>query len=167
MSRNRKKRVTNSQIKPVITKPTNPPEPKNGHIVAYGAKVQFSGPLPPPELLGQYNAIIPNGAERIMEMAEKQHSHRISLESFVIAQDFKRANLGLILAFVIALVTLIGSFWLLWLGKTLYGLGLIIVELITLVGIFLHTENVRKEERNFQRRTNTEKSIQENKIGRR
>ena len=38
-----------------------------------------SGPLPHPETLRGYAEIIPNGAERVMRMAEKQqdHSHRV------------------------------------------------------------------------------------------
>lgn len=32
----------------------------------------FSGPLPPPAMLAQYNDVVPNGAERIMAMAERQ-----------------------------------------------------------------------------------------------
>jgi hypothetical protein len=36
----------------------------------------FSGPLPPTEMLQEYNRLIPNGAERIMTMAESQSAHR-------------------------------------------------------------------------------------------
>lgn len=32
--------------------------------------VSFQGPIPPPQLLEQYSKVIPNGAERIMAMAE-------------------------------------------------------------------------------------------------
>jgi uncharacterized membrane protein len=44
----------------------------------------FSGPLPPPSILGKYNDILPNGAERIMKMAENQSTHRIELEKLAI-----------------------------------------------------------------------------------
>ncbi|MCD4823919.1 MAG: DUF2335 domain-containing protein [Phycisphaerae bacterium] len=40
----------------------------------------FAGPLPPPVILDQYNNIIPDGAERIMVMAENQSLHRRQLE---------------------------------------------------------------------------------------
>ncbi|MCL2659595.1 MAG: DUF2335 domain-containing protein [Acidobacteriaceae bacterium] len=39
-----------------------------------------SGPLPPPDVLTQYDQVVPNGAERIMAMAEQQSRHRIELE---------------------------------------------------------------------------------------
>src|SRR3954471_19352404 len=39
-----------------------------------------SGPLPDPADLAAYNAVIPNGADRIMKMAEAQSTHRMELE---------------------------------------------------------------------------------------
>jgi uncharacterized membrane protein len=40
-----------------------------------------SGPLPDAETLIQYDSVIPNGADRIMAMAEKQQDHRINIET--------------------------------------------------------------------------------------
>lgn len=40
------------------------------------AQRSHSGPLPAPEDLSKYDSIIPNGAERIMQMAEKEQSFR-------------------------------------------------------------------------------------------
>lgn len=48
------------------------------------ARQQFSGPLPPPDMLLKYNDIVPDGAERIIVMAEKQQNHRIYLEKLVV-----------------------------------------------------------------------------------
>jgi hypothetical protein len=42
------------------------------------------GPLPDPETLTEYSAIIPEGAERIMRMAEKQLDHRMKMENKVV-----------------------------------------------------------------------------------
>ena len=70
---------------------------------------QFSGPFPHPEILNKYNAVIPNGAERIMVMAEKQQNHRISLEKFVLENDARRADFGLILGFILALLVVGGG----------------------------------------------------------
>lgn len=43
------------------------------------ASASFSGPLPPPETLERYNQTLPGLAERIIVMAESQHSHRLEL----------------------------------------------------------------------------------------
>jgi hypothetical protein len=42
------------------------------------------GPLPDPAELAAYNEIIPNGADRIMRMAEDQSTHRIGIEKIVV-----------------------------------------------------------------------------------
>ncbi len=44
----------------------------------------YSGPIPPPAILEQYNVIIPDAAERIIRMAEKNAAHRQAMESAVL-----------------------------------------------------------------------------------
>ncbi|MGO2103477.1 MAG: DUF2335 domain-containing protein [Psychroflexus halocasei] len=39
-----------------------------------------SGPLPDAETLVRYDSVIPEGAYRIMKMAENQQNHRISIK---------------------------------------------------------------------------------------
>lgn len=70
----------------------------------------FSGPIPPPELLKQYDEIIPNGANRIITMAENQSAHRIELEKIVIRGDSRRANAGLVCGFVFGLIVVYLSY---------------------------------------------------------
>ena len=51
------------------------------------------GPIPPPTLLSQYNQVIPDGAERILAMAEKDAAHQIYMEKTAIhlkAEEIKR-----------------------------------------------------------------------------
>lgn len=51
------------------------------------ASVQFTGPLPPPSILKQYNDALTNGADELLSMAkrEQEHRHRIQ-EKLVDAQ---------------------------------------------------------------------------------
>jgi uncharacterized membrane protein len=46
------------------------------------ASARFSGPLPPPAILAQYNNAVPNAAERILKMAEKEQSHAHAFSYF-------------------------------------------------------------------------------------
>jgi uncharacterized membrane protein len=46
--------------------------------------MQFSGPMPHPELLGRYEQICPGSADRIIKMAEQEAEHRRSAESRII-----------------------------------------------------------------------------------
>jgi len=67
------------------------------------------GPLPDPETLSEYSAIIPNGAERIMQMAEKQLDHRMKMENKVVRGQMLQSNIGQIFAFLIGIAALSAS----------------------------------------------------------
>jgi len=67
----------------------------------------FSGPLPHPKHLAEYNQILPGAADRIIAMAEKEQAHRHSWEVKSLRYDFSYSLLGIILGFVIALALLI------------------------------------------------------------
>lgn len=49
---------------------------EKGPYLAEVVQRSFSGPLPPPDLLREYNQIVPGLAERIARMAEKEQDHR-------------------------------------------------------------------------------------------
>ena len=57
---------------------------------------QFSGPIPPPDILAKYNDILPGLADRIMKQAEAKTIHRIELENKVIQSDIINSRLGLV-----------------------------------------------------------------------
>lgn len=44
----------------------------------------YAGPLPPPGMLVQYNEAVPDAADRIIAMAERQSAHREQLETAVV-----------------------------------------------------------------------------------
>lgn len=41
-----------------------------------------SGPLPHPKILKEYNDLVPDAAERILQMAEKSQAHDYEIEGF-------------------------------------------------------------------------------------
>ena len=85
-----------------------PPEKRSKIIRAVAVSIQksHSGPIPDPETLAHYNDIIPNGAERIMTMAEKQSDHRIEIEKKVLSGQLNQSNIGQFLAFIIGIFAL-------------------------------------------------------------
>lgn len=107
----------------------------------------FSGPIPPPATLEKYNEIIPNGAERIMAMAQRQSAHRENLETKVIEADIAKQTRGSIFGFIISLVVIIGGFVLLEQGKKVEGLAAIIASLTSLVAVFVYGRYEQKKER--------------------
>lgn len=107
----------------------------------------FSGPLPPPSLLAKYNDAIPDGAERILAMAERQSKHREILEAQVVAGNIAGQARGSHYAFIICLVTIVGGFVLIGMGKNIYGISAVIGSLATLAGVFVIARIEQRRER--------------------
>ncbi|MFZ1750353.1 MAG: DUF2335 domain-containing protein [Saprospiraceae bacterium] len=76
----------------------------------------FSGPIPPPQLLAEYNNVIENGAERIMKMAENQSNHRISLEDHAIKEELRQSRYGQYFGFALGVLGMIIAAWLSYTG---------------------------------------------------
>lgn len=85
------------------------PEPKKEQIIATIVKLQHKthvGPLPDAETLRSYSEIIPNGADRIMAMAERQMAHRMEIENQAVTRQLNQSSTGQWLAFSIGLAAL-------------------------------------------------------------
>lgn len=87
------------------------PADKKDAIIRTFTKVSMSvehssGPIPHPEHLERYNQIIPNGADRIMRMAEKQQEHRQELEKHAVQSQLKQSGRGQIFGLVIGISAL-------------------------------------------------------------
>jgi len=141
-----KRRNKDSQRQPV-SQPTKSVENLR-QIVRHEISSQtFRGPLPPPEILVQYNDAVPDGAERIIVMAETQAKHRMALESRVVDADIKRANWGLAAGFVVAIAGLVASCLMVVGGHEVAGLVLGSLDLVSLVAVFVYGTVSRRGER--------------------
>jgi len=95
------------------------------------------GPLPAPEDIALYNQHIPNGADRIMALAEKQFEHRRNMESLVIPGKLASITRGQIFGLVIALVGIIAGTVITLYGHDTVGGILLGTTIVSLVGVFL------------------------------
>jgi uncharacterized membrane protein len=146
---------TNSiQHRPPTVSTVNQSTQRTLHITEASA---FAGPIPPPELLKKYNEIIPDGANRILEMAERQSAHRIELEKTVIEGDNRRANWGLVCGFTFGLIVFVLSFILIMYGHDWAGVALATTDLVVLVGTFVYGTRARRQER--ERRNEKNKAL--------
>ena len=68
---------------------------------------EFSGPLPPPNVLKQYDIICPGAAERILSMAERQSEHRQNIENKMIKSEARDSFLGVVFAFLLGMSCLV------------------------------------------------------------
>jgi len=110
-------------------------------------RYEFSGPLPPPNVLQQYNDAVPDAAERILLMAEQQSQHRQSLERRVIGTGSRDSLIGLIFGLIIGLAGIAGSTICILSRQQTGGLILGGGTLASLVGVFVYGSRQRRLER--------------------
>lgn len=81
----------NTKIKKKSNEPPAITQQKvNQHILTQ----TFSGPIPPPKLLEEYNMILPGSAERILSMAEAEANHRHEMERTVLFETASEVKRG-------------------------------------------------------------------------
>lgn len=95
------------------------------------------GPLPSPETLSEYSLLIPDGADRIMKMAEKQLEHRMYMEKKVVGGQMTQSNIGQVFAFLIGIAALSASTYCIVSGYELSGSALGLGGLTGLVTAFI------------------------------
>lgn len=77
---------------------------------------QWAGPLPPPGALAQFDTIIPNGAERIMAMVEREQQHRIDQEAAILEATIRDTRRGHWLGGAVSVLALVGCVFSVYLG---------------------------------------------------
>lgn len=100
---------------------------------------------------GKYNEVLPNGAERILAMAEQQSSHRQQLEKTVVESNCKSEKRGTYCGFTLCLIALLGGFWLLSVGKDGSGIAAVITSLASPLGVFIYGKFKQSQERQDKR----------------
>lgn len=100
-------------------------------------EMRWEGPLPPPAALAAFEQIHPGMAERIVTMVEKEQAHRQSGQRAALRAEIASTLGGLISGFVLAVLLIVVSGFLIlkghdWAGSTL-GSGTI----VSLVAVFV------------------------------
>lgn len=99
---------------------------------------QWSGPLPPPAALEQFNNIIPNGAQRIMAMVEAEQAHRIASDTRILAADIADGKRGMWIGFFLALVAIGGAVYTAFIGANPWvSIALVSYPLFLLIKAFI------------------------------
>jgi uncharacterized membrane protein len=95
-------------------------------ITQIAVSEQFSGPMPHPKHLRDYDEILPGAAERILAMAERNLKHNMTMDEKVMEAEVDDLKLGM------------------WLGGGLFGLlilaafgSLFVTENAVIPGLFL------------------------------
>jgi uncharacterized membrane protein len=100
----------------------------------------YKGPIPPPDQLAAFNQIIPDGANRIMILAEKSLDFEISRQEKILATRNKaiacehtEVVLGQVFSFLICLGVLGGGIALVWHNYPISGTILSGISLTSVV----------------------------------
>lgn len=101
----------------------------------------FSGPIPHPAMLAEYNKIVPDAAERILKMAENNSNHAIKMDQdklLATKEYLKRGqNCGIASVIIISLICAIALF------KGAYIVAGILggMEMGSLIGAFIYDKS--------------------------
>ncbi len=113
----------------------------------------YSGPIPPPEMLDHFERVFPGLAKQIVDMAERQLAmverqmdHRHGLEKRVVGSNTSQSWVGLIFAFILGMTGLVGSLYLIYIGRELGGGATFLGSLGALIGLFFYGRKSQSKE---------------------
>jgi uncharacterized membrane protein len=114
-------------------------------------------------MIEHYERIMPGATNRLFKMAESQATHREGLENRKMDSDITNEKRGQIFAFVISLVAIFGSFFLIWNGISTVGVTLFITTFAGLVSVFIFGRLHQAHERSQRRQDMAEIMDKESK----
>jgi uncharacterized membrane protein len=148
--------ATQQVIQDVNQNPNIPDQVKHQIIATITSFTAFSGPIPPPEMLAQYEKIFPGAAKQIFSMAESQSNHRMVIEKKAITSATIDSKMGIIAGLLVALALIGASLKIITTGHTLSGFAVIVGTLAAIVYSFRYEVNrgqkqLNEKERQLQR----------------
>ena len=119
---------------------TDPPKnhKKPPKTVIREIRQEFSGPIPPPEILMQYKEVDPSFPDRIVAMTENNLRHIQRLQEQEIQNELRLGILGAVLGFIIGMTTVICGTVVILNGYEAAGTILAGAGLTSLVGTFVY-----------------------------
>ncbi len=102
------------------------------------ATMTYSGPVPPPSFLVEYEKLVPGSAKKFLEATHIEAEHRRSLETMLCQEQIKLSRRGQIMAFSLASFCAMGSFVTIFLGYSIEGLGALLASIGIFVGVFIY-----------------------------
>ncbi len=98
----------------------------------------YSGPIPPPHFLVEYEKLLPGIAIKFLEEPHREAEHRRSLEKMMVQKQVELASRGQIMAFVLASLCVILAFIAIFFGYSLAGLGVLVTSIASFVYAFCY-----------------------------
>lgn len=105
----------------------------------------WNGPLPPPEIFAQYEAVLPGAADRILAMTEKVATGHIDNETKLISAEIESARTGLAIASVLTLIAMSAAIAFFAMGNALAGAAFISFPVVMMIRSFFNRSGSSKE----------------------
>ena len=106
---NQEVKVTSPEVPEAPAPVAPPPVPQATSQTLTCVGVSFSGPLPHPAIMREYEMILPGSAERIMAMAEKTVESNIKIKMEETSASCKVSLRGQTLAFILIFLSLVAA----------------------------------------------------------
>lgn len=111
------------------------------------AAAQFSGPLPPPDILRAYGEVVNGGADRIVSQWERETQHRHDLENRMADAYISGMTRAQWMAFAVILVIGAGGLIVVALGHAIVGFAAFFLALAALAASFFRNRGQVSPER--------------------
>lgn len=111
----------------------------------------WSGPLPPPQTLAQFEQIYPGSAKMIMDSFHNQTIHRQELEKLAIGSNLEKEKRGQHYGLIIGILGILCGTTCILLGHDTAGATIIGADLLSLVSVFVlgkarQTKDLKKKD---------------------
>ena len=103
----------------------------------------FSGPLPRPEDLAKYDQIVPGAAARIIQMAEKEMSHRHDNEKKL--SKIWTTVMSIIFAFLSVLILSLLCFYAIYKDYPTVAASIAVGAIAAVAGVFLYKSSKKEK----------------------
>ena len=112
-------------------------------IVHLVSAEQFDGPIPHPTILKEYNEAVPDAAERILAMAERDQAHAHEVDNRFNRHEIRKETLGMSMGFFLAILAIAAGTWLIAHDKSLEGFGIFLAAAGVMIGsaIYKHRQH--------------------------
>ena len=111
-----------------------------GVVSEYLSAHFYSGPLPTPEMLAEYERVLPGLGRRIVERWDQEAEHRQSLEKTIVRSRIVIQKRGQLIGALISFVVLAAGVVFVATGKSTAGLVALLAPLAILAGTFVYGE---------------------------
>jgi uncharacterized membrane protein len=108
-------------------------KPETASVATFAS---YSGPIPSPNFLIEYERMVPGIAEKFLNEPHLEAEHRRTLEKMMAEKQIDLADRGQKMAFALASLCVIGAFGAIFFGHSLEGLGALIASIAVFAGIF-------------------------------